>query len=199
MLHIEQAAVHRVAACGHIVDVDIAIAAGLKLFGVHEKLLIQLLVELVENQTALGRNQRGVRIGVLAVADVHDGLALFVDAVQHADEILLVVAVIAVAFRNLGAHGLESGLDDVVHLPDLNICHGVVTDITLDMIADRFQLVVGKRIKHAVRAFIDGNHNFLDVERLSGMVFLDDADHRRHSFFVYFVAVTIITHYILRG
>ena len=114
------------------------------------------------------------------------------------DEILLVVAVVAVAFRDLGAHGLEGGLDDVVHLPDLYICHGMVTDITLDMIADRFQLVVGKRVKHAVRTFIDGGHNFLDVERLSGMVFLDDADHRRHSFSSYFVAVTIITHKILR-
>ena len=38
--------------------------------------------------------------------------------IQHLDKILLVVAVVAVAFRDLGAHGLEGRLDDVVHLGD---------------------------------------------------------------------------------
>ena len=52
-------------------------------------------------------------------------------------KISLIVAVVAVAFGNLRAHRLKRGLDNVVHLPDLNLGHLMVTDITLDMIADR--------------------------------------------------------------
>ena len=62
VLHIEQTAVHRVAARRHIMDIDIAVTAGLQLLGIHEELLIQLLVELIKDQTALCRDKRGIGI-----------------------------------------------------------------------------------------------------------------------------------------
>ena len=68
------------------------------LFRGQEELLVQFLVQLIEDQAALGGYQCGIRVGIFLVSDVHDGLALFVDIIQHPYKILLIVTIIAVAF-----------------------------------------------------------------------------------------------------
>ncbi len=84
-----------------------------------------------------------------------------VDIIQHAYKILLIVAIIAVAFCNLRSHRLKRRLDDVVHLPDLNLGHVMVTDITLDMIADRLQLILCKVVEDTVCRLINSDNNLL--------------------------------------
>ena len=81
-------------------DINITVPAGLDLFRGQEELLVQFLVQLIEDQAALRGDESTVRIAVLLVADVHDGLALFVDIIQHPYKILLIVTIIAVAFCN---------------------------------------------------------------------------------------------------
>ena len=44
MRNIEQAAVHRIPAGGHVVDINIAVPARLDFLCCHEKLLIQLFI-----------------------------------------------------------------------------------------------------------------------------------------------------------
>ena len=175
--YIKQAAVHGIAARRHIVDVNVAVPTGLQFLGVHKELLVQLLIELIEDQAALGGDQRGIRVGIFLIADIHDGLAFLVYAVQHADKILLIVAVVAVAFGNLRPHRLKRRFDDVVHLPDLNLGHVMVTDITLDMIADRLQLILCKVVEDAVCRLIDGDNNLLDVKRFFGVILFDNSNH----------------------
>ena len=103
---------------------------GLQFLGVHKELLVQLLIELIEDQAALGGDQRGIRVGIFLIADIHDGLAFLVYAVQHADKILLIVAVVAVAFGNLRPHRLKMCIRDrpffVVDLLE-NQCYAVMT------------------------------------------------------------------------
>ena len=81
-------------------DINITVPAGLDLFRGQEELLVQFLVQLIEDQAALGGYQCGIRVGIFLVSDVHDGLALFVDIIQHPYKILLIVTIIAVAFCN---------------------------------------------------------------------------------------------------
>ena len=96
-------------------NIDIAFAARLKLLDRHEKLLIQLLVELIKDKRPLCRNQRRVGVGVFLVAYVHNRLALLVNLVKHMHKILLIVAVVSVALCNGRIHQIECALDYVVH------------------------------------------------------------------------------------
>ena len=158
-------------------DVNVAVPTGLQFLGVHKELLVQLLVELIEDQAALSGDQRGIRVGIFLIADIHNGLAFLVYAVQHADKILLIVAVVAVAFGNLRLHRLKCRLNDVVHLPDLNLGHVMVADITLDMIADRLQLILCKVVEDTVCRLINGDNNLLDVKRFFGVILFDNSNH----------------------
>ena len=88
--------------------IDIAVAARLQFFGRQEELLVQFLVQLVEDQGTLGGNQCRVRIGILLIPDIHNGLALLVHIIKHTHEVLLIVAVIAVTLCHDGLYIFES-------------------------------------------------------------------------------------------
>ena len=97
--HIEQAAVDGIQTCGHIVDVDITILGGVELVLVEEELLVQRLVQLAVDETALRGNESGIAVSVVSVSDIADRLGLFKDIVEHVDEILFIITVITIAFR----------------------------------------------------------------------------------------------------
>ena len=152
---VKEAAIHRVTPRGHVVDVDIAVALGLKLLDIEEEFLIQLLVELVEDQAAAGGHQRAVGVGILLVADIHDRLGLLVDGVKHLHEIRLVVAVIPVGLGDGGADGVERSLDDIVHLVDADALYAQGLAFIRHKAADKVLLLVGKGIQHALGALVD--------------------------------------------
>ena len=179
--YVKQAAVHRVAAGGHIVNVDISVALRLKLFDRQKEFLIELFVELVENQAAAGGNQRAVGVGILLVADVHDGLRFLIDRVEHLHEIGLIVAVIAIRFGDRRVDGVQRALDDVVHLRNHNAVRAQRFAFLGDEAADEIQLVGLEGIEHTLGAFIDGGDDLLNVKRLLRAVFFDDVHPHTHS------------------
>ena len=139
--HVEQAAVHGVAARGHVVDVDVAVVLRLKLLDGEEELLIELLVELVEDEAAAGGDERAVRVGILLVADVHDRLGLLVDLVEHLHEVGLVVAVIAVGLGDGRIDLIERALHEVVHLLNLDALGAQCLALFGDKPADEVDLL----------------------------------------------------------
>ena len=175
---IEKAAVHRVAAGGHVVNVDIAVALRLKLLDVEKELLVELLVELVEDQAAARGDQRAVRVGVLLVADVHDRLGLFVDRVEHLHEIGLVIAVISVGLGHLRIDRVQRAFDDVVHLSDVNALASDRLALLGDKAADEVKLVLREGIQHPFGALVDCGNDLAYVKRILGTVLFDDV-HRR--------------------
>ena len=78
--------------------INITVTTCLDFFRGQEEFLIQFLVQLIKDQTTLGRYQGRVRVGVFLISDVHDGLTLFIDIIQHPYKILLIVTIIAIAF-----------------------------------------------------------------------------------------------------
>ena len=157
--------------------VDIAVAARLQFLDREEEFLIQLLVELVEDQRALGGHQRGVRVGVLLVADVHDRLALAVDLIEHVDEVLLVVAVIAVALGDSRVDRLQRGLNDVVHFGDGDLVLAHLQHAAVHKGTDLPIVLVGKGDERSVGGFGHGSDDLLYVVVLACAVFFNDADH----------------------
>ncbi len=102
-------------------DIDISVPACLYLLCRQEKLLVKLLVKLVKYQAPFRGDKRRVGIGVLLIPDIHDGLALFVNVIHHAHEILLIISIIAVALRHNRLHVLKGALDNVVHDRNRNL------------------------------------------------------------------------------
>ncbi len=96
-------------------DIDISVTACLQFVFCQEKLLIKLFVELVENKTSLGGYQSRIGVGIFLVSDIHNCLALLVYFVKHMYEILLVVAIVLIAFCDGGVERFKRILNDVVH------------------------------------------------------------------------------------
>ena len=99
-------------------NVNIAILTCLTLVARHEKLLVEIFIQLIEDKAALRRHQRAVRVGVALVADVADRLALRVDIVHHMDKIHFIIAVVTITLCDRRAYLLQRALHDVVHLLD---------------------------------------------------------------------------------
>ena len=97
-------------------NIKVPVPARLQFLRRHEEFLVKLFVQLVKHKAAFRRNERAVGIAVFLIPNIHDRLAFFVNLVQHPDKILLIIAVIAVTFRNLRLHLLQRALHDVVHL-----------------------------------------------------------------------------------
>ena len=173
MLHVEQTAVHGIPSRGHVMHVDITVPAGLDLLRGHKKLLIQFLVQLIEDQASLGGNQSGIRIGILLIPDVHDGLALLVHVVQHPHEVLLVVAVIPVALRHDGLHLLQRALHHVMHHRDRDLVAFQLIHLLDHIAADLPVFLVRKPGQGAVGALSHRIDDLLDIEHFLRSVLLD--------------------------
>ena len=173
MLHVEQTAVHGIPSRRHVMHVDITVPAGLDLLRGHEKLLIQLLVQLIENQASFGGNQSGIRVGVLFVPDVHDGLALLVYIVQHPHEVLLVIAVIPVALRHDGLHLLQRALHHVMHHRNRDLIAFQLIHLLDHIAADLPVFLVRKPGQGAVGALSHRIDDLLNVEHFLRSVLLD--------------------------
>ena len=81
-------------------DVDITIFGGVELVLVEEELLVQRLVQLAVDETALRGNESGIAVSVVSVSDIADRLGLLKDIVEHVDEILFIITVITIALRH---------------------------------------------------------------------------------------------------
>ena len=152
--------------------IDIPVTACLNLLRSHEKLLIQLLVQLIENQTSLGGHQCGIRICVFLIADIHDRLALLIHIVQHPDKVLLVIAVIPVAFRHHGLHLLQSALHDIMHHGNGNLRLSQRIHLVDDILADPALLFRGESGQCPVRALCHRIDHFLYIEGFPASVLL---------------------------
>ena len=154
-------------------DIDIAVPAGLNLFRSHEKLLVQLLVQLIENQASLCGNQRRIGIGVLLIPDIHDGLAFLVNIIQHADKVLFVIAVIPIAFRYDGLYLLQCALHDIMHDRNGNFAALQLIHLFNHIAAYFSFLFIRKFGKGTVSALSYRIDNLLHIKGFSCPVLLD--------------------------
>ena len=154
-------------------DVDITVTARLKFFCGHEEFLVQFFVQLIEYQGAFCGNQSAVGVAVFFVTDVHDGLAFFVNFVQHFDKILFVVAVITVAFCNFRLYLLQCAFYNVVHFRNGDAFFAQGFRFCFYEIADEIQLVLCEFHQGAVSGFVYGYNDFLHIPRFVGIIFLN--------------------------
>ncbi len=95
LLHIKQTAVHRITSGRHIMNINISVTACLYLFRVHEKFLIEFLVQFIKDQTSFGRNQ-STSVLAFSLSPMYMIDWLFcIDIIQHLYKILLIVTIIA--------------------------------------------------------------------------------------------------------
>ena len=163
-------------------DINIPIPTRLQLLGCHKKFLIKLLVELIINQRTLGGNKGAVGVAVFLVPDIHDGLAFFIHLIQHFYKILLIIAVVPIAFRNLRLHLLEGGFDDIVHFCDGDALPPQRACLILHEGADEIQLLLCEFYHGTISGFINCNHDLLHIPCFVGMILFDDI-HKPSSFF----------------
>ena len=84
--------------------INITVPARLYLLRRHKELLIQLLIQLIKNKAPLGGNQRRIRVGILLVSNVHNGLAFLIYVVQHTHKILFIIPIIAITLCHNGLY-----------------------------------------------------------------------------------------------
>ena len=171
--YVEQAAVHGVTSGRHIMDVDITVTARLKFFCGHEEFLVQFFVQLIEYQRAFCGNQSAVGVAVFFVTDVHDGLAFFVNFVQHFDKVLFVVAVITVAFCNFRLYLFQCAFYNVVHFRNGDAFFAKGFRFCFHEITDEIQFFLCEFHQGAVSGFVYGNYDFLHIPRFVGIIFLN--------------------------
>ena len=154
--------------------INIAVPARLNLLRRHEKLLIQLFIQLIENQASLRRNERRIRIGVFLVTNVHNRLALFIDVVQHTDKILLIVTIIPITFCHNRLDLLQRTLYYIVHdrnghcicIHLFHFCNDILTYMSFFFIGEFCQCTVG-RFPHRI-------DYLLYIKSLSATVLFND-------------------------
>ena len=153
--------------------IDITVAARLQFFGRQKELLVQFLVQLVEDQGTLGGNQCGVRVCILLIPDIHNRLALLVHIIEHAHKVLLIVAVIAVAFCHDRLHIFQSAFHDIVHHGNRDLINVHLIDFVHHRLADPALFILGKIRQRTIGRFSDSVDDFLDIKLLAGIVFFD--------------------------
>ena len=167
-------------------NIEIAVPDRLDFLRGKEEFLVKFPIELIENQTPLGGYQSTVRVGVLLVPDVHDGLTLGVHFIQHLDKILFVVPVVPIALGDGGVHSLQRPLHDIVHLGDGHLLYAKLRHPFFHELADEALLFLRKRDENTVRGFVDRVHHLLHVEIFQRPVFLDNLNHPSLPFFLLF-------------
>ena len=154
-------------------DVNVTVLARLQLVSCHEKFTVQLFVQLIENQAALRRHKRTVRIRIALVSDIADRLALRIDIVHHMDKVHLIIAVVPVALCHRRIHCLQGAFYDVVHLlnRDALLVQGLC--LALRKLTEELQLLIGKFIQNPGRRLINRDDDLLHVKLFIGSVFFD--------------------------
>ena len=140
MLHIKQTAVHRIAAGRHIMNINIALPASLQFFCCQEKFLIQLFIQLIKYQAALGRYQGAVGITVFLIANIHDGLTFFINLIQHMHKILLIIAVIPIAFGHQRIGVVQCAFHNIMHLADRYLFAGSRAHLCFNKTGNKIQI-----------------------------------------------------------
>ena len=158
-------------------NIDIAVAAGLKLVHRQKKFLVQLLIQLVKDQAALSGDQRAVGIAVFLIADIHNGLAFFINFVQHMNEILLIVPIIPVALGHYGIDMIQSPFHDIVHLADMDLRLVHILRLLRYKIANELNVLICKFCQRPIGRLIDRHHNLLNVEILLCSVLFNNLYH----------------------
>ena len=87
-------------------NINISVVIGLDFFLGHKKLLIKLTVELIKYKASSCTYKGRIRIGIFLVAYIHNRLAFAIYIIQHMYKILLVIAIIPVAFGHCRIYGL---------------------------------------------------------------------------------------------
>ena len=170
-------------------DIDIPVPAGLNLLRGHEKFLIQFLVQLIEHQAPLGGHKRRVRIGVLLVPDIHDGLALLVHIVQHPHKVLLVIAVVPITLGHHGLYLLQSALHDIMHHGNGNLVLLHLIDLINNILADTALVLRSKLCQSPVGALGHRIDHLLYIEVLPASVLL------YHPYFSYRSEILPVIHF----
>ncbi len=152
--------------------VDITVPASLQLLCCQKEFLVQLLVKLIEYKAAFRGNEGAVRVGIFFIADIHYRLALFVHLVKHLHKILLIVAVITVAFCHLGIYPVKRSFDDIVHFSNKDTLLAHSPCLLFNETANEIQLFLCKLNKHTLCRFVYRNNDLLHVEILSCIVLL---------------------------
>ena len=156
--------------------IDISVPAGLYFLRSHEKFLVELLVQLIENQASLGGYQRGVRIGILLVPDIHNGLALLIYIVQHPHKILFIVPVIPVTLRHHRLHLFQRAFHDIVHNGDRHIFQSQLVHFINHAPADPTLLFFRESGQCPVCALRHGIDHLLYIEGLPASILLYNPD-----------------------
>ena len=153
-------------------NIDIAVPTSLNLVRGHKEFLIKLLVQLVEDQTPFRGHQCRIRIGILLVSYVHDGLALFIYIIQHTHKVLLIIAVIPIALSHHRLHLLQSVLHDIVHHRNGDFLHTHLIDLVHHVLTDPAFLLHAELGQSPIGAFAYGIYDFLHIEGFSASVLL---------------------------
>ena len=175
-LYIEQTAVHRIPSGRHIMDINISVIHCLKFLYCHKKLLIQGLIQFIKDQASLCGNQSAVCIGIFLISNVHDGLALFINIIQHLHKILLIIAVIPVTLRHRRIYPLQSSFHQIMHLGNGNLRYVQGFCFLFHKLADKVQLRLGKGNHCPFCRFIDCHYYFLYIKFLFCTVFFNHFD-----------------------
>ena len=154
-------------------NINITVAAGLNLLRRHKKLLIQLFIQLIKDQTSFRGYKRRIRIGVFLIADIHDRLALFVYIVQHTHKILLIVTVIPITLCHHRFYLFQCAFHDIVH--DRNGDRAFIQLVYLfyDIIADMAFFFLRKLGQRPVGAFPYRVDHLLHIKIFFTAVFFD--------------------------
>ena len=130
----------------------------------------------MEERWSLGGNQGGIRIGILLVPDVHNRLALFIYIIQHANKVLLIIAVVTIALGYHGLYLLQSALNTVVHNRNRNFLIPKLIHLVYHKLANMSFLFICKFGQGPVCALSNGIDYLLDVKSLSASILFYDGN-----------------------
>ncbi len=175
-------------------DINISVTAGLNLFRGHEKFLIQFFVKLVKNQAAFGGYKGAVRISVLLIPNIHNGLALLIDIVHHANKILFVIPIVAVALGHNGLYILQRALYNIVHNLNRNLLFIQLIHLFDDSLTNMPFFFLGKFSQRTIGTFSYRINNLLHIKCFQAAIFLDYF----HNFFRMILQTEILSSRTIR-
>ena len=172
-------------------DINITVLACLKFIPVHEKLAVKLLVQLIEDQTSLGRHQCTVRVCIAFVTNVADRLALCINLIHHMDKVLLIVPVIPITFGHGRIYLIKRTLHDIVHLRDRDAVLTSLLCLLLGILTDKRYLLLCKTVHDTAGRLIHSGNDLVHIKFFFCAVFLDNV-HGNLLQFYYILCISIV-------